>query len=687
MQKEPIGLALFRDLLIFAVFAFLGLLYWSSLLLEEDLSVLRQTVGKLESEITNLHANAACQTGPSAAHPSSRPLIDDTFPNLMTPDPFYETTLPKLLPKDFHPSGERKMAIVAKPDNLHPFSNWSYVSDWVSQCSGSVAAQHFGRFETLAPDMAIKLEERPIAGSDLTEFWVHLRNDLFWEPLDPAMFAHPITLSPHFLEKKQVTAEDFKFYLDALMNPWVQAAGAVALRNYLGDIEELRVVDPLTFAVRWKVAEVKESNGEKVKKIKYVAKWMTGSLRPLASFVYKYFADGTKIVADDSAPDTYRTSSAWAQNFNEHWAKNIIVSCGPWIFDKMSDRQISFRRNPHFYNPLAVLVDRSVTFFKESSDSIWEDFKAGKLDSYALRPDQLTEWESFQKSELYADQLKKGQAVQRLDYVDRSYIYIGWNEARSLFGNQAIRQAMTLAIDRQRIIAQNLRGLGVEVTGPFFYTSKAYDNQIKPWPFDPEEALQTLEKAGWSDRRGTGILEKLIDGKPKPFAFSLTYYVKNPTSLAIGEYVSLALKEIGIDCRLNGVDIADLSAVFDDRSFDALLLGWTFGSPPEEPRQLWSSAGAKQKGSSNAIGFANSEVDRIIDELDYEYDAKRRETLYHQFDAIIHKEAPYTFLFTPKVVFLYRNTLQNVWIPSERQDLVPGADVAEPQPNIFWLKA
>ena len=151
------------------------------------------------------------------------------------------------------------------------------------------------------------------------------------------------------------------------------------------------------------------------------------------------------------------------------------------------------------------------------------------------------------------------------------------------------------------------------------------------------------------------------------------------------EYISTALKEVGIDCRLNGVDVADLSSIFEDKNFDALCMSWSLGTPPESPRQLWHSFGAKEKGSSNAIGFANKKIDEIIESLEYEYDLKKRIKLYHEFDAILYEEQPYTFLFAPKAIFLFRDYLKNVFIPVERQDLVPGADVAEPEPSIFWI--
>ena len=165
------------------------------------------------------------------------------------------------------------------------------------------------------------------------------------------------------------------------MNPHLQEAGAVSLRNYLGDIEEIQVIDKLTFVVRWKTHEVLNEKGEPVPKIKYAAKFLTGQLRPLASFVYKYFSDGTKIIEDDSAPDAYRTHSVWAQNFTEHWAKNIIPSCGPWIFEGMSDKQIRFSRNPDYYFSLDALAQTMEIEFKNTPDAIWQDFKSDRQDS------------------------------------------------------------------------------------------------------------------------------------------------------------------------------------------------------------------------------------------------------------------------------------------------------------------
>lgn len=719
MNREPIGLYILRFVLALGLFAFMAMLYWSSVLIEEDIRSVNERLVELRQDLATVNSSNEKNrdeilsalgrlqvsggreqqkdkgkttsdfftpvSDGSGKAPTQRQQMDSKLPNLLTEDPYYSKTLPSILPKNFKPQGMRKMAIVGTPDNLHPFSNWSHVSSWVGQCSVSVATMHFGHYETMAPDMAVKMEERKDS-QGRPEFWVHLRDNVFWHTISQELVPAGVTLAPHFSRKHQVTAEDFKFYFDAVMNPWVQQPGAVALRPYLQDIEEFRVVDKLTFVVRWKTDKVTNAQGQIEHKVKYIAKGWTGNLIPLASFLYKYFADGTKIISNDTEANAYRTNSVWAQNFNQHWARNVIPSCGPWIFTGMTDRQITFKRNPDYYLPLAVLVEGMEVDFKETPEAIWQDFKAGKLDTYELRPDELAEYDTFLKSPAYQEQAAAGLGIKRLDYVDRSFSYIGWNEAKVFFKDAAIRRALTMAIDRQRIIRQNLNGMGVEITGPLYRYSKNYDASIPPYPYDPVAARHILESEGWYDSDGDGIIDKTIGGKIVPFRLSLTYFVKSPTAKAIGEYVAQALKEVEIGCDLNGVDIADLSATFDDKNFDAIQLAWSQGSPPEEPKQLWYSTGAREKGSSNAIGFANPEIDKIIDQLQYEYNPQKRIELYHRFDQVIHEEAPYTFLYTPKAALIYRDYVQNVFIPADSPKLVPDSDVAQPQANVFWLK-
>lgn len=695
MNKEPIALYIFRFVLGFGLFAFMAMLYWSSLLVEEKLQTINLELAETKNEIYSLKMDLGkiridgfhLEPSPVEKKEAGQASLHESrSANLLTEDPFYKRTLPAMLGKDFKPHGTQHEAEYAKPEHLHPFANWLQVSNWFSLCTVAVASLEVGKYETMAQDLAVAMELRENKTQGHPEYWVFLRKDLFWQPLKQAHFGSDLFLAPHFLRKHPVTAHDIKFNYDAIMNPHVSEAGAIAYRTLYADIEEIEVVDDYTLIVRWKTENVRQEDGQLKPKMKYLSKFLTGSLRPLASFVYQYFADGTKIIPDDSNPDTYRTNPVWAQNFSQHWAKNIIPSCGAWVFDGMTDREIRFIRNGDFYNPYAALTEAIEYRFKNSPDAIWEEFKLGSLDSFAIPPHQLSELDRFLNSPPYKMQEERGLKINRLDYLQRAYYYVGWNEARPLFKSKKVRQALTMAIDRDRIIRQTLNGMGVQTTGTFFLYSSSYDPSLAPYPYNPQRALQLLQEEGWYDSTGDGVLDKMIDGQRVSFIFTLTYFVKNPTSKVICEYIATALKEIGIICNINGVEVADLSALFEDKNFDAYHMAWALGTPPDDPRQIWYSTGAKEKGSSNAIGFANAEVDQIIDQLDYEYDPKKREELYHRFDRIIYEEAPYTFLFVPKVSFIYRNYLQNVFLPVDRQDLIPGANVGEPIPSLFWIR-
>ncbi len=701
MSKEPIAFYILRLLLNAGLFFVMALLYWSSLLLEDntlnirsDLEQLQEDVSELKSEIDRIgqksplqnFSNEGSDTSSSSKKISlSRPNINPLISNLLHEDLFYSQTLPQLLGPNFKPHGTFHSSVLGKPENLHPFSGWALSSQFTNLCTSGVSKLEFGKYETQAPDMAIKVELRTNSTTQKPEFWIHLREGVYWQPLNNNLFSESIQLAPHFLKKHPVTAHDFKFWFDALMNPYNQEMGAIAYRTYLDDIEGIEVLDDLTFIVRWKTHEV-SLDGNKKNLMKYQAKSWTGAIQPLASFVYKHFPDGKKILEEDADPHSYRTSSVWAQNFAQHWAKNIIPSCGPWIFNGMTDRQISFKRNPDYYFPLAVLADAMIVEFKDAPDNIWQDFKANKIDSYNIQPNQLLELDQFKTTGFYQEQVKKGFAIKELEYLARQYSYIGWNQAKPYFTSKKVRQALTMAIDRKRIKREYYNGRAEEVTGTFFRNSPSYDSSIIPLPFDPQKARFFLEEEGWYDRNGDGIIDKEIHGKRIPFRFTLTYYVKTPLTKSICEYVSNALKDIGIDCQLNGVDLADLSAALDDKTFDAVMMSWALGTPPEDPSQVWDSSGAKEKGSSNTIGFINKQADEIIQKLQFEYDPAKRIELYHQFDKILYDEQPYTFLFSPKVLLLYREYLQNVFLPIDRQDLVPGANIAEPDESIFWIK-
>lgn len=646
------------------------MLYWSQLILEDELI-------RIRGELKALKQFQGSTSFESAKKTEAKPLTK----NLLTVDPFDET-LTTLLGPTFSPKGTLRQVMGEGAKDLHPFSGWAEVQALRSLATPSAGTNKFGIYESLAPQLARGMEIKESEGRP--EIWVYLRDDIFWQPLRDEQFGGEITLAEHFQKPHPVTAHDFKFYVDAVMNPFLSSMLAVAQRGSFEKIEEMRVIDDKTFVIRWRSRPFDEE-GKTVYKMPYSALFQTAGLQPLASFLYQYLPSGEKI-SDEEGEDLYRKSSLWAANFERHWAKGVIPSCGPWNFEEFTEKRALFSRNPRYFDPHAALTSERVYYKRGGPTAALQEFKAEGIDLTTVASQQVMEWKRFLESPAYLEQKERGNSASSIEYLYRAFSFIGWNQNNLLFKTAKTRRAMTLAIDRKRIIQAILGGMGVEVTAPIFIASSEYDKSITPLPFDPDEAKRLLEEEGWIDEDGDGIREKMINGKKERFSFSLSYYSKDERTRAVSEFIAGGLKTIGVECRLKGLDVNELGQESDEKSFDALYLSWGLGSPPSDFRQLWHSSGAHEKGSSNMVVFQNGEVDAIIDALDYEYNAEKRRELYFRFHQLMHEEQPYTFLYTPKVLLAYRDYLQNVFIPEERQDLIPGATVEEPQSTIFWIK-
>ncbi len=670
---EPI-----KVLILLFILFFVGMNYWSSSIVEEQLFTLKRRVDQLETQ--GIGPQVAPKTIPTPI--ASLGKSDPSLPNLLITDPFFEKTLPEILGVHFKRYPVLFDANVGKPENLNPLSGWANVTAWISRCTGSAATGLFGKYETLSPSFAWKMEERKAADGKSVEYWVYLRNDIFWEPLSIRELANGTKLSEHFFQRRPVTAQDFKFGFDLLMNPFNQEMVAITMQGKFSDITAVEVIDPQTFVVRWASKAFTNEAGETIYKPRYVSKLLTGSFSPAAEWVWAYRPDGTRIVSEEDQ----RTSSSLIEHMQLHWAKNIIPSCGPWNFIEMSDESIRFKRNPHYFDPLDPLYDEWEVAMRAGFDSIWNDFKLGKISTYALNAQQIPDWERFKNTPEYLAQKEKGEAIHILTYPNNGYYYVGWNMKRPLFSSKKVRQALTLAIDRPRIISEILYGQGFEIIGTFPQDSPATNPNLKPWPYDPDLARKMLAEEGWADLDRDGVLEKEIDGKRVLFSFKLIYPSKGPVGKATVEAIATQLKKVGIRAELLGLEMTDMSERMSQKDFDALYMGWQNGAPPEDPRQIWSSSGANEVGSANYVGFANSEAEKIIDALDYASEKEERVKLYHRFDDILYEEQPYTFLFSLYQNLLYREYIENVFIPKDRQDLVPGADVAQPIGSIFYDK-
>lgn len=134
--------------------------------------------------------------------------------------------------------------------------------------------------------------------------------------------------------------------------------------------------------------------------------------------------------------------------------------------------------------------------------------------------------------------------------LGNSYTYLGFNLKRQPFKDIRIRKAINLAIDKQEIIDGVYLGLGEQIASPYKPGTRWSNPELKPYPFDPQQARSLLAEAGYKDSDGDGILEK--DGKKLSFEVLTNHGNKEREKTAV--IIQRRLKEVGIEIRIRTIE-------------------------------------------------------------------------------------------------------------------------------------
>ncbi len=334
-------------------------------------------------------------------------------------------------------------------------------------------------------------------------------------------------------------------------------------------------------------------------------------------------------------------------DFNKHPAGRAPVGTGPMRFVRWkTGKEIVLERNPDYWRKRRPRFSRFVFRIISNEMVALQLFRRGELDMIGLTP----EW--WFKQAATGKFLKK---FPRLKFDYPSFNYIGWNQRREPFGDRLVRRAMTMLLDRETILRKIFHGLGRVAYSPVFFKIPLFNKRLSPLPYDPDGAKALLAAAGWKDTDGDGVLDK--EGKKFEFELSLPSGGQDYESIAT--LYKESLEKVGIVLRIRKIEWAALIAKINDRNIDACMLGWALGVDVD-PYQLWHSSQADLKGSSNFVGFKNSEADRLIEAARVTADPLIRKALLDRFQEIIHFEQPYTFLFVRKALMALSPRITNV---------------------------
>ncbi len=239
-----------------------------------------------------------------------------------------------------------------------------------------------------------------------------------------------------------------------------------------------------------------------------------------------------------------------------------------------------------------------------------------------------------------------------------------------VFTDATVREALELAIDRNRIIAEVLQGYGTPLTGPLpptidiILASTTQTTSTSTHQENIQKAQEILDRAGWEVNE-EGILARKTD------ILSFTLSTSNiPELRSVAELIKEMLAELRVEVVIQIFEPNDLTQnIIRPRKYDALLFGEVIGRD-RDLYAFWHSSQRNDPGY-NIAQYTNITVDKILENIRISQDTEKEKELFTTLTNTITKDRPAIFLYAPDFIYVVDTktkgmSLSDITIPTER---------------------
>ena len=230
-----------------------------------------------------------------------------------------------------------------------------------------------------------------------------------------------------------------------------------------------------------------------------------------------------------------------------------------------------------------------------------------------------------------------------------------------LFGDQAVRKALALLIDRASV-EKHIYGRTGIATGNFINGPKRFVSNNTQWEFSVDKANQLLDQAGWK-RGSDGIRAK--DGKQLKLVFQTSTNAPRQKTQAI---VKQACQKAGMEVELKAVTASvyfssDEGNPDTSRKFYTDLQMFTSTTSVPDPEAFmrafvsWEVASKENKWQGrNITRWRNDRYDKAFREAEGELDPVKRAALFITMnDLVVGDPAVIPVVYRPAVTAMARN--------------------------------
>lgn len=321
------------------------------------------------------------------------------------------------------------------------------------------------------------------------------------------------------------------------------------------------------------------------------------------------------------------------QRQNDWIRPGNLVGNGPFRLKRWrANQDVVLERNPHYWDAAAVRL-QEVHFQPIESPAVEETaFRNGLL--------HMTSFVPGQKVEVYARE--QPDLLKMVD--DRGVYFYSLNVARPPLNDRRVRQALSYAIDRERLTGRVVRG-GTRPAAHF--TPDGMGGYTAPdlLRFDPAEARRLLAEAGYPEGRGFPAVELLIDARE--------------LHRVVAETVQQMWREhLGITITLRNEETQVLNASKRNLDFQMVRGSWN-ATTYQDP--IYFLGAWQTTGLYNEAKWSNPDYDRLI-ESTWTSDLASRAERFRQAETVFLEELPAIPLFFTRQVILVSPMVKG-WVP------------------------
>ncbi|RYL88934.1 ABC transporter substrate-binding protein [Sporolactobacillus sp. THM7-4] len=358
-----------------------------------------------------------------------------------------------------------------------------------------------------------------------------------------------------------------------------------------------------------------------------------------STVVFELFRSSAPFLKNLAMPPFAIASPAAIKKSGSKYGTTVAVGTGPFIFKSWKKNDtITLTKNKKYWQKGLPKLGSIV--FKVIPDN------SARLN--ALKNGEIDLMDGVNPSDI--DGLKNNKDLQIYYRPPMNVAYLGFNVTKKPFDNKKVRQALSMAVDKNALNKAFYNGKAQPATNPMPPSLLGFNKNIKDYPFDLKAAKKLLAEAGY------------------PNGFSTTFYTMSnprdymPEPSKTAEAIQANFEKIGVKVKIVNVEWSSYIDRLTKGEAPMFLMGW-IGDNGDPDNFIYTLLDKDSVGSNNLAFYKNDQLHKILIDAQSETNEAKRSALYEKAQVIIHNDAPWVPLEYAKAALVGKSTVTG-YLPS-----------------------